>query len=262
MRFTVDTGAQSIELERDGETSSIPLYSTAGFEALSELWLKVGWNEKHVYTFSWLGRPIIQLPEDLVRIQELIHELQPDAIVETGVAHGGSLVFYASLCKLLGRGRVIGVDIEIRPHNRLALEAHPLADWITLLEGSSTSPETIDRVRELVRPEERTLVILDSNHTREHVRSELEAYAEFVSVGSYIVAMDGIMALVADTPRGEESWSSDNPISAVDDFLRDHPEFVPEQPPWRFNESELERNITHWPHGFLRRASEKPAAAR
>jgi len=262
MRFTVDTEASSIELERGTETSSVPLYSTEGFEALSELWLKVGWNQKHVYTFSWLGRPIIQLPEDLVRIQELVHELKPDAIVETGIAHGGSLVFYASLCKLLGRGRVVGIDIEIRPHNRTALEEHPLANHITLIEGSSTSPETIGRVRELVRPEEKTLVILDSNHTREHVRAELEAYAEFVSVGSYIVAMDGIMALVSDTPRGEESWSSDNPITAVEDFLGDHPEFVAEQPPWRFNESELRSNITHWPHGFLRRTAGDPTASR
>ncbi len=262
MKLTVDTEAESVELERDGETSSLPLYSTEAFEALSELWLKVGWNEKHVYTFSWLGRPIIQLPEDLVRIQELVHELKPDTIVETGIAHGGSLVFYASLCKLLGRGRVIGIDIEIRPHNRAALEAHPLADTITLIEGSSTGPETIDRVRELVRPEETTLVILDSNHTREHVRAELEAYAELVSVGSYIVAMDGIMALVADTPRGTAEWSEDNPITAVQEFLAEHPEFVAEQPPWQFNESELHSNITHWPHGFLRRTAQTSAASR
>ncbi|MGI9111669.1 MAG: cephalosporin hydroxylase family protein [Gaiellaceae bacterium] len=262
MRLTIDTETASAEIEDGPDRTSVPLYSTAGFEALSELWLKVGWNQKHVYTFSWLGRPIIQLPDDLVRIQELVHELEPDVILETGIAHGGSLVFYASLCKLLGRGRVVGIDIEIRPHNRSAIEAHPLAEHITLIEGSSTSPETIATVREQLRADEKTLVILDSNHTREHVRAELEAYAGFVSVGSYIVAMDGIMALVADTPRGEESWSSDNPISAVQDFLGEHPEFVAERPAWPFNESELRSNITHWPHGFLRRVARTPAPSR
>jgi len=255
MRCTIDTASGLISAENGERTTTVDLYSTEGFELLSELWLKVGWNQKHVYTFSWLGRPIIQLPEDIVRIQEVIHEVQPDVIVETGVAHGGSLVYYASLCKIFEKGRVIGVDIEIRSHNRAALEEHPLSELITLIEGSSTDPATLSCVAGEIRPGETTLVILDSNHTREHVLAELQAYSGLVSVGSYIIAMDGIMALVADTPRGRPEWSADNPISAVEEFVRDHPNFVVEQPPWEFNESELRSNVTHWQQGYLRRVS-------
>jgi cephalosporin hydroxylase len=253
VKCMIDTVSGVISTEHDGAPMIVPLYSTAGFELLSDLWLKVGWNQKHVYTFSWLGRPIIQLPEDLVRVQEVIHRIRPDVIVETGIAHGGSLVFYASLCRILGRGRVVGVDIEIRPHNRAALEAHPLSGLVTLIEGSSTDAATVARVREEIAPGEKTLVLLDSNHTREHVLAELEAYGEIVSVGSYIVVMDGIMELVVDAPRGREDWAADNPVSAVEEFVRLHPEFVVEQPAWPFNESELESNVTHWPRGYLLR---------
>jgi len=253
MKCTIDTESGLISSKDGDRSTSVDLYSTEGFELLSDLWLKVGWNQKHVYTFSWLGRPIIQLPEDIVRIQEVIHDVQPDVIVETGVAHGGSLVYYASLCKILGKGRVVGIDIDIRPHNRTALEAHPLSELITLVEGSSTDPATLARVASELDPGETTLVILDSNHTREHVREELGAYSALVSKGSYLIAMDGIMELVADTPRGHPEWSADNPVSAVEDFLREHPEFVVEQPPWRFNESALRRNVTHWQKGYLRR---------
>src|SRR6266581_4171607 len=122
-----------------------PLGSPEGFRVLSDLWLRSGWETKHVYSFTWLGRPIIQLPEDLIRIQEVIYRVQPDVIVETGIAHGGSLVFYASLCKAMGRGRVIGIDIEIRKHNRAAIQAHSLFDLITLVEGSSIDPTVVSQ---------------------------------------------------------------------------------------------------------------------
>src|SRR5690606_19131155 len=147
-------------------------------------------DNKYVYGFSWMGRPIIQLPEDMIRIQEVVYRLKPDVIVETGVAHGGSLIFYASLCKAMERGRVIGIDIEIRPHNRKAIEAHELAGFITLVEGSSTDPAIVQEVKSLVAPGETAIVILDSNHSKQHVLDELEAYADLVSVGSYIVACD------------------------------------------------------------------------
>jgi len=215
--------------------------------------LRCGWDVKYVYSFTWMGQPIIQLPEDIVRLQELFDEVRPDVVLETGVAHGGSLLLWASLCRAAQRGRVIGVDIEIRPHNRAALESHGLAPLITLVEGSSTDPEAVDVVRRGISPGETVMVILDSNHTREHVLAELEAYSGLVSVGSYIVAMDGIMALVADTPRGRPEWSGDNPISAVEEFVREHPEFVVQQPEWPFNESDLRTNITHWQEGYLRR---------
>ena len=254
MKWTIDTEAGLISRDEDGATQTIPLYSTDGFEELSELWLKVGWNQKHVYTFTWLGRPIIQLPDDMIRIQEVLHRVQPDVVVECGVAHGGSLIYYASLCKLTGRGRVVGIDIEIRPHNREAIEAHPLADLITLIEGSSTETETVAAATAEIRPGEKVLVILDSNHTKAHVRAELEVYAPLVSVDSYLVVMDGIMRLVADTPRGNPEWTDDNPVSAIDEFVCDHPEFALEEPAWPFNESELRSNVTYSPRGYLRRA--------
>jgi len=183
----------------------------------------------------------------------VIHAVRPDVIVETGVAHGGSLIYYASLCTAMGHGRVIGVDIEIRPHNRAAIEAHPLARLVTLIEGGSTDPAIVARVRADVGTAERVLVLLDSNHSRDHVRDELEVYAPFVTPGSYIVATDGVMLQVADAPRGRPEWTDDNPVSAVRGFLANHPEFVVEQPAWPFNESELDQNVTHWPQAYLRR---------
>jgi cephalosporin hydroxylase len=255
MNCTIDTASAVIVVEQDGDVANVPLYSTEGFELLSELWLKVGWNEKYSYTFTWMGIPVIQVPEDLVRIQEVIFSVQPDVIVETGVAHGGSLIYYASLLTTLGKGRVVGVDIDIRPHNRTAIEQHWLSDLITLIEGSSIDEKIVARVREETASAQTTLVILDSSHTREHVLTELEAYSEFVSVGSYIVAMDGIMAAVADTPRGDATWSDDNPTSAVEEFVSRHPQFVIQPPSWRFNESDLRTNITYAPNGYVRRIS-------
>lgn len=253
MQVEVDTARNLIEIVQDGDRREVPLYSAEGFGVLSDLWTKVGWNEKHPYTFTWLGRPVIQLPEDLIRLQEVVWEHQPDVIVETGVAHGGSAVFLAGLCRLLGRGIVVAVDIEIRPHNRTAIEAHPLADLITLIEGDSIAPDVVARVRDQIRPGDRVLVLLDSNHTRAHVLEELEAYAPLVTPGSWIVATDGVMSEVADTPRGDLSWREDNPTKAAADFLADHPEFVLEPPQWRFNESRLSEPITHWPGAWLRR---------
>ena len=253
MKLTLDTETQTLTLTQDGRTETLPLYSKQAFEAISRQWVRVGWNQKYQYTFSWMGRPVIQLPEDMLRMQETIYRLQPDVIVETGVAHGGSLIFYASLCKAMDKGRVVGIDIEIRPHNRRAVESHALAGLITLIEGSSTAPEVVQQVRRLVRPGETALVILDSNHTYAHVAAELEAYAALVTPGSYIVATDGIMLDLADVPRGKPEWVSDNPSAAARDFAKRHPEFVIEQPAWPFCESELETNITHWPHAWLKR---------
>ena len=253
MQLTIDTDTQTLSLV-DGELRlEHPLYSREAFEALSRQWVRVGWSQKYQYTFAWMGRPVIQLPEDMLRMQEVIFRLQPDVIIETGVAHGGSLVFYASLCKAMDKGRVVGVDIEIRPHNRTAIEAHPLAGLITLMEGSSTDPDIVAQVQALVQPGQTTLVILDSNHTYAHVLAELQAYAGLVSPGSYIVATDGIMADLADVPRGLSEWTHDNPSRAARDFAQAQPQFVVEQPQWPFNESDLQANITHWPGAWLRR---------
>jgi len=198
-------------LEIDLEKSSIivdgnetlPLASAEAFRAISRAWLRAGWDTKYVYGFTWMGRPIIQLPDDMFRIQELIYTVKPDVIVETGIAHGGSLIFYASLFKAMGQGRVIGVDIEIRPHNRKAVEVHELFDRITLIEGSSIEPAIVDQVKSLLKPGEKVLVVLDSNHTREHVLAELKAYGELVPPSSYILACDGIMGDLVGAPRSQ-----------------------------------------------------------
>jgi cephalosporin hydroxylase len=249
MKLTIDRGAGI--LHAGDET--IPLYSRRAFEIVSREWLRLCWNAKYTYTFSWMGRPMIQLPEDMLHLQEVIWQVEPDVIVETGVAHGGSLVYHATLCHARGKGRVIGVDLEIRPHNRKAIEDHVLSRYITLVEGDSVSDETVERVRAAIGQNERVLVILDSNHTKSHVRRELDAYHRMVTTGSYIVATDGIMEDVFDAPRGQPGWRTDNPAAAAREFAAEHSEFRLEDPTWPFNESDLERPVTHWPAAYLRR---------
>lgn len=253
MKITIDTKNKIITTDLNGKESKIDLYSREGFEIISEQWLKVGWNQKYPYAFSWMGRPVIQLPEDMIRAQEVIYKVKPDILIETGVAHGGSLIFYASLFKAMGKGRVVGVDIEIRPHNRKAIEAHEMFPMITLLEGSSTAPETFAKVKSLIKPNEKVMVILDSNHTKEHVLNELELYHPLVSKDSYIVATDGSMQILHDVPRGTADWKWNNPVEAAVEFAAKHKDFAIEQPAWPFNESELRQNITHWPSAWLYR---------
>lgn len=253
MKIILDTDKKVLVTESNDSSESINLYSKKSFEILSNIWNKVGWNEKYAYTFTWMGRPIIQLPEDMVRMQEVIYKLQPDVIIETGVAHGGSLIYYASLCQLIGKGKVLGVDIEIRPHNRDAIEEHKLSSFITLIEGSSTNESILEEVKRYINENDKVLVILDSDHSKNHVLKELECYSPLVTVGSYIVATDGIMKDLFDVPRGKEEWKENNPISAVKEFLMNNPNFVFEQPNWNFNESELNENITHWPLSWLKR---------
>ena len=253
MKLIIDTEAKTLVEEQNGTTQQFDLYSREAFERISRQWVRTGWNQKYQYTFSWMGRPIIQLPEDMIRTQEVIYRVKPDVIIETGVAHGGSLIYYASLCKAMGKGRVIGIDIEIRPHNRKAIEAHEMAGFITLVEGSSTAPEIVSKVKSLVKPGEKVLVILDSNHTKQHVADELAAYHDIVTSGSYIVATDGIMLDLHDVPRGSPDWTWDHPTAAAAEFAQAHPEFILEHPAWPFNESDLTENITHWPGAWLRK---------
>ncbi|MEA2077653.1 MAG: CmcI family methyltransferase [Candidatus Marinimicrobia bacterium] len=253
MKIIIDDTQKTLSTEIDNVKRTMPLYSKEAFEVISHQWLKMGWNEKYVYTFSWMGRPIIQLPEDMIRIQEVIYRINPDVIVETGVAHGGSLIYYASLCKAMEKGRIIGIDIEIRSHNRTAIENHELASYITLIEGDSTDATIVNQVKALVKPNETVLVILDSNHTKQHVLRELNAYSSLVTNGSYIVATDGSMRDLHDVPRGNPEWIWDNPAEAALEFAAKNPEFVVEQPEWPFNECELTENITHWPGAYLRR---------
>ena len=153
-RLVIDPAAATVTVEEGEAAGTYPFDSREAFRLVSDAWLRIGWDQKDVYSFTWLGRPVIQLPEDLLRVQEAIVSVAPDVVVETGVAHGGSLVFYATLLRALGRGRVVGVDVEVRPHNRRAIEEHPLADLIELVEGDSVAPATLARVRSL-RPSTR-----------------------------------------------------------------------------------------------------------
>lgn len=231
----------------------MPLASAEAFAAVSKAWLRVGWDTKHVYSFTWMGRPIIQLPEDMVRLQEVIYTEKPDVLIETGIAHGGSLVFYASLFEAMGHGRVIGIDIEIRPPNRASIEAHPMMKRLTMIEGSSTAPETLEQVRSLLGPNETVMVVFDSNHTRGHVLDELRAYAQLVQVGGYLVATDGIMRDLVGAPRSQVDWDTNNPHQAASDFVREDERFRIEEPEWLFNEGVVRDRVTYWPSCFVRR---------
>jgi cephalosporin hydroxylase len=225
----------------------VDIYSREGFDVLSQLWTRSNWQNRLSYEVTWLGIPIIQLPEDMVLMQELIWKVRPDVIVESGVAHGGALVLYASILELLGRGRVIGIDIEIRKYNRLAIEAHPMSHRIQLIEGDSLAEETVEAVRSRIRPGDRVMVALDSNHTREHVSGELERYAPLVTPGSYLVVFDGVMALVSDAPSAGEGWDGDNPLEAVREFVAGNGDF-------EVDRSYERLAVTYCQGGFLRRA--------
>jgi len=241
-----------ITLNIDGTERTFSLGTPEAFMLLSKLWLRSGWDTKYVYSFTWMGRPIIQLPEDMLRIQEIIYRVKPDVLIETGIAHGGSLAFYASLFKAMNKGRVIGIDIEIRPHNRQAIEAHEMYDYITMFEGSSIDKTVVGQVRDNLKSS-RGLVVLDSNHTRAHVLTELRMYAEFVAIGSYIVVCDGIMQDLVGAPRTKQEWAIDNPQSAVKDFLAERDDFILEEPVFPFNEGQIIERVTYWPNSFLRR---------
>lgn len=245
--MTADFVSQTLYVTHaDGETRALPLYGLEAFNAVSKLWLKAGWASKYSYNFSWLGRAVIQLPEDLMMIQEVIYKVRPDVIIETGVAHGGGTIFYSSLLELMGHGQVIGIDIQIRPHNRHAIEQHPLKPRITLIEGSSTATKTFQEAKRLINPGDRVMVVLDSNHTKDHVLQELELYSPLVPVESYIIATDGNMEDLHDVPGGQSNWQTDNPKAAIHEFLLSHPEFEIDPVPSRLG-------ITYWPDAFLKR---------
>ena len=203
---------------------------------------------KYSYNFSWMGRPIIQYPQDMVAMQELIWEIKPDIVVETGIAHGGSLIFYSSILELIGKGSVLGIDIDIRKHNREAIESHPMYKNISMIEGSSVSEDVLSQVRDAVAGKGTVLVVLDSNHTHEHVMKELELYSPFVTKGSYLVVFDTI---VEDMPEGsfpDRPWDKgDNPKTAVWEFLKNDDNF------------DIDKNIqnklliTVAPDGYLKR---------
>ncbi len=193
--------------------------------------MKASVKPKYSYNFSWLGRPIIQYPQDMIAMQELIWEVKPDLIIETGIAHGGSLIFYASILELVAactgnEGDVLGIDIDIRPHNRKAIEEHTMYKRISMIQGSSIAPEIVAQVKEKTKGKKRILVCLDSNHTHEHVLAELEAYAPLTSVGSYCAVFDTLIEDMGDDAYPDRPWGKgNNPKTAVWEYLKTHSEF-------------------------------------
>lgn len=218
------------------------------FKGMSRAWMEHSGKHRYTYNFTWMGRPIIQLPADIVAMQEIIWKVKPDLIVETGIAHGGSLVFSASMLELLGDdGIVLGIDIDIRKHNRAEIDAHPMRKRITLLEGSSTSDAVLAEVNEIAKSRKRVLVILDSNHTHEHVAGELRLYSPLVRKGSYLIVLDTVIEDMPDDLFPGRSWGKgNNPKTAVWEFLKTN---------YRFEiDSDLEAKlqITVAPDGYLK----------
>lgn len=219
----------------------------AELRELSRRWVDAASARKYSYHFEWMGRPFIQYPQDMIAMQEILWQVRPDLVIETGIAHGGSLVYYASILELLGHGEVLGIDIDIRPHNRQAIEAHPMFRRIRLIEGSSIADPVVQQVKDAAAGK-RVLVVLDSNHTHEHVLAELTHYAPLVAVGSYCAVLDTV---VEDLPAGafpDRPWGrGNNPKTAVKTYLQSHPEFAIDE---RIEHKLL---ITAAPDGYLRR---------
>jgi cephalosporin hydroxylase len=184
-------------------------------------------RSRYSYNFTWLGRPIIQYPQDIIAIQEIIYQVQPDLIIETGIAHGGSLILHASICELIGKGAVLGIDIDIREHNKAEILNHRMSKRITMIEGSSIEPGIIKQVAEKAEGKEKVLVILDSNHTHNHVLAEIKAYAPLVTKDSYLLVFDTVVEDLADDIYDNRPWSvGNNPKTAVFEFLKTNDDFV------------------------------------
>ena len=240
------------------------LSEDGALQALSREWVRDVARHKWAYNFRWMGRPAIQFPNDIWAMQELIWDLKPDLIIETGIAHGGSLVCYASMLAMLDvadaveqagaidlrktKRKVIGVDIDIRAHNRVAIDRHPMNPWIEMIEGSSIDADVVAKIHEMAQGHERILVSLDSNHTHEHVLAELRAYAPLVTLGSYCVVFDTIVEdMPAELSSGRPWGPGNNPKTAVREFLTSHREFEVD--------SDIHHKllITVAPDGYLRR---------
>lgn len=234
--------------EQDKEEAIRQLGSSDALRSASNDWIADVSRLKYSYNFTWLGRPIIQFPQDIVAMQEIIWRVRPDLIIETGVARGGSLILYASLLELIGgAGQVLGIDIDIREHNRLEIENHPLAQRVSLLQGSSVDELLVSQVRQLAAQQACVMVVLDSNHTHEHVARELALYAPLVTRGSYLVVFDTVIEDMPEDFFPNRPWGKgNNPKTAVREFLRATDRFVIDQ---EYNSKLL---ITVAPDGYLR----------
>jgi cephalosporin hydroxylase len=256
------TPQEQFALERKERISQYQ--NDSAFQDLSRQWLQESMDRKYVYNFDWMGRPIIQYPQDMVAVQELIWKVRPDLVIETGIAHGGSLILSASMLALLDMSdaiaagttidprkssrKVIGIDIDIRPHNRAAIEAHPMASRIQMLQGSSIDPQVVELVRNAAQGYQTVLVFLDSMHSHAHVLGELQAYAPMVSQGSYCVVFDTYVEDMPEKFFSDRPWDvGDNPKTAVHEWLKDNSGFSIDR------DIDTRLMVTVTPDGFLRR---------
>lgn len=237
-----------ITIKTQGKEKTFLLYSKEGFDYLSSLWLKLGAQNRLMYEVNWMGVPFIQLAEDLVMMQELVWKLKPDVIVECGIGQGGGLIFYSSILELIGKGKVIGIDIDIRLQNRKRIENSSFRNRIDLIEGSSTSQDVVKQVKEKLGNAETVVVILDSDHTYKHVLDELNLYHPYVTNNSYLVVMDGGAAHVWDIPRDQSKYKDDHPILAIEEFLKNNNNFEIDH---HYNRL----GITSSPLGFLKKTN-------
>ena len=218
-------------------------------QALSRIWVREIARHKYAYNFSWMGRPIIQFPQDMVAMQEIIWDSKPDLIIETGIAHGGSLIYYASLMEMMQLdGYVLGIDIDIRAHNRVEIESHPMRKRIQMIQGSSVAADTVAEVAKHAHGKKSVMVILDSNHTHEHVLQELQQYSPFVSMGNYLVVFDTLVEDMPDDLVHDRPWGKgNNPKTAVREFMKSNNQFEVDKA------VEAKILITVAPDGFLKR---------
>jgi cephalosporin hydroxylase len=242
------------EFERECRTNAARMGGDAVLRELSKSWIQGTAEHRYSYNFRWLGLPIIQLPQDVLMLQELIWSGGPDLIIETGVARGGSTVFYASMLELIGgRGRVMGIDVDIRPHNRSALEEHPLFHRIELIEGSSVDPEVTHRAKDAAHAAERVMVVLDSNHTHDHVLAELRHYGPLVTRDSYLVVFDTIIEELPEESLRDQPWGrGNNAATAVRQYLSEQQRFEVD------SSIDARLLISHAPGGYLRCVGGRP----
>jgi len=252
MKLLINTSTKKVHITKEYSKLNLSLYSKKAFNSLSNFWLEYIWNQKYTYRFTWLGFPIIQLPDDIINIQELIYKERPKYIVETGVAHGGSIIFYASLVKLLNLKKVIGIEKKIKKKNLTNLQKDPLKNYFKIMQGDSTSEEIVKKVKSIIK-KNKTLVILDSNHSSEHVYKELVAYSNILQKKSLIVATDGIVDFMQFAPRRLKYNKKGGPILAIKKFLSENKKFKQINPTNLFNESNVDQNVTHWQNGWIRK---------
>lgn len=238
------------KFEKQNEKNILKMSKDRNFQKLTKSWFKSSEKFEYSYHFSWMGRPIIQYPQDMIALQELIWKVQPDLIIETGIARGGSLIFSASILQLIGKGSVIGIDIDIRKHNRIAIEKHSMFKRIKMIEGSSIDEKIIKKVNQLAKNKKQILVILDSSHSHNHVLKELELYSPFVTKNSYLIVFDTVIediSTIKTLSHQKRPWGKgDNPKTAVKSFLNTNNRFVIDK------EIENKLMITVAPSGFLK----------